>query len=159
MNANIHIPNPYGGNHINRPNMVVVHGMGEYILHKGKWYHAVEFLMKVRLSAHFLITPSGVGIRLRDDSERASHALGHNTDTLGVEFLVPGTFSAYQPFLDAMKTDWVTEQAYDKGVQLVKWWQGEHNIDRVRGHCDIDPERKEDPGVGFPNQFYIDIGH
>lgn len=154
---NITIPNPYGGNHRNYPKTVIVHGMGEYIRYKGKWLHAVDFLMAVKLSAHFLITPSGIGIRLRDDTERASHALAHNTDTLGIEFLVPGTYTHLQQLYDNMKTDWVTIAAYDKGLQICEWWKSQHLINQFTTHHKVDPDRKQDPGTGFPSQFLFNL--
>ena len=141
---------------VNNPKTVIIHGMSEYLFHKGKYMHAEEFLRSMRLSAHFLVTPSGVGIRLRNDDQRASHALGHNTDTLGIEFLVPGLHT-YASFLEDMKFNYVTSAAYDTGQEIIRNWMQIHPIERVTAHSVIDPKRKYDPGDGFPKQFYVDL--
>ncbi len=159
MIDNINIPNPFGGHEVNHPKRVIIHAMGEFIIINGKWYHAAEFLLKIGLSAHSLVTPSGVGIRCRQDNERASHAYKHNTDTLGIEFLVPGVFTKIQQLLDLMKTDYVTNAAYEKGLQIVNYWNQIHPIQEVTTHAAVSPKRKEDPGSGFPLDFYTEVNN
>ena len=68
------------------PNKIVVHAMGEFINNKPAW----AFLESIGLSAHIFVTPSGVIVRSRKDRQGAWHAKGFNTDSLGIEFLVPG---------------------------------------------------------------------
>lgn len=160
MIPNITIHNSHG-NRTNNPKLIVIHAMGEYILYKGKWMHAVEFLEKaVGLSAHFLVTPSGVGIRLRNDDESAWHAKGFNTDSLGIEFLVPGVYEKYREFTRRIKTQWLTDAAYEKGLQIVNYWLSIHEVYEVKTHSMLSPGRKVDPGEGFPKAFFhIGINH
>ena len=58
------VNNPYGDEQ-NVPKLIVIHAMGEYIENDdGQVYTAVDWLIKLKLSAHKLITPSGVSINL-----------------------------------------------------------------------------------------------
>ena len=51
---------------------------------------------------------------------------------------------------------WVTEEQYAAGVQLAMEWRASKKL--VVRHCDVDPDRKEDPGEGFPwHAFLSDI--
>lgn len=140
------------------PKRVVVHSMGEYIREGGnKTRAAVDFLRNIGLSAHALVRPSGEIIRCRSDNEGAFHAKGFNVDSLGVEFLVKGQHD-YGSFLKEIKKDYVTPHQYESGVKLVKEWIWLYNITQVDRHSDLSPERKYDPGSGFPwGQFLKDI--
>jgi N-acetyl-anhydromuramyl-L-alanine amidase AmpD len=138
------------GSSRNRPKRIVIHAMGHYILHDGTFKSAASFLDDVGLSAHALIAFGGEVIRCRHDTEGAWHAKGHNTDTLGVEFLVPGQHD-YTSFVRAMDTPgWVSAFAFAAGVELVRGWCEQHDIRQIVRHSDIDPTRKRDPGKGFP---------
>ena len=100
----IHLP---WGRNTNNPKKIVLHAMGEIIDDdskvKHKRYHfAVDYLDILRISAHILVCPSGLIIRCRADNERAWHARGHNTDSLGIEFLVGGAHNNVT-FLNAIK--------------------------------------------------------
>lgn len=135
------------------PNRIIVHAMGEFI--KGPdtlW--APEFLKKINLSAHVLITPSGVNIRCRADDLTSWHAKGNNTCTLGIEILVPGEHD-YGSFLSKIKTDWVTKPAFDASVSQVRRWIDLYDIDEIARHSDIDPNRKKDPGEGFKWEKFL----
>ena len=137
------------GNKHNKPKMIVVHYMGEFITDPYP-IHAQDFLAKLGLSAHALICPNGDVIVCRCDDEGAYHARGYNTDSLGVEFLVQGNHD-YTSFIETIKTDYVTAAQWDAGVEVVKNWATAWNIpkEKVVRHCDISPGRKVDPGTGF----------
>lgn len=153
-------PLAFGGEKINNPELVVVHAMAEYIKDPEPLF-APNFLEKYRLSVHALIVPNGDVMICRQDNQRGSHARGFNTDSLGVEFLVPGAHR-YGSFVKAMETDWVTPDQWDAGLELVQLWCNKHNINPldadtkkgVKRHSDISPGRKVDPGGGFKwNEF------
>lgn len=156
------------GNKYNSPRMGVIHGMGEWIIIdkiQSQWfdeeknldipagqYHATEFLRRRGLSAHVLVSPS-ILIRIREDNQGAFHAGGHNTDTLGAEFLIPGIWH-YNEYIALMKSNenWLTEKQFNMGLALFNGWVTKYNwpVDAVRTHHEISPERKNDPGNGFP---------
>jgi len=155
------------GGGLQRPRRIVIHAMAEYISADAKTaraygrqpgsYHALQWLDVIKLSAHALVAPNGAIIRCRDDGQVAWHARGYNADSLGVEFLVPGIHN-YTTFLKAMQGDYLPNAAYDAGVELVQSWVDHHDITEIVTHAEIDPNRKKDPGAGFPlNQFMGDI--
>lgn len=148
----INIPLPKGNN-FNNPKRIVIHAMGEFIYRPDRrsYVHAYESLRIDGLSAHRLVTPTGQMIKLREDQQGAYHALGHNTDTLGIEFLVSGAHD-YESFSRAIKSDWLTAKQLENGAYIVRSWMDKWDIgiENVVGHNEIDPSRKEDPGEGFP---------
>jgi N-acetyl-anhydromuramyl-L-alanine amidase AmpD len=132
------------------PTRIVIHSMGHYILHEGTFKAAASFLDDVGLSAHALIAFGGEVIRCRNDDEGAWHAKGHNTGTLGLEFLVPGKHD-YTSFIKTIdQPGWVSQFAFSSAVDLVRGWCKSHDIEEIVRHSDIDPGRKRDPGRGFP---------
>ena len=161
----VHKPLSHGNRH-QSPSRIIVHAMAEFIyidtdasqtlnIPVGE-YHAYEFLELRGLSAHVLGTPSGVRIRCREDHQGAWHAKGYNANSLGYEFLIPGLHD-YPSFLNAMKTPYLTDPAYQAGVDQIIEWKESYGIDRVDRHSDIDPARKYDPGNGLPwDQFLTD---
>lgn len=147
-------PSPHGSG-IQRPKRGVVHAMGEYIrLDDGRVMGAAEFLEHIGLSAHCLVHPSGDRIRTRRPDQVAWHAKGHNSNTYGVEMLVPGTHD-YASLLDATKVP-----GWANGMQilaLTEEFRGvaalypEFDTNNINRHSDLDPERRWfDPGEGFP---------
>jgi N-acetyl-anhydromuramyl-L-alanine amidase AmpD len=155
---------PYGDSYhgqqtlVNRPEIIIVHAMAEFIRDTDdKVYHAVDWLDELKLSAHLLVAPDGVEYRCREDNEVAWHAMGHNYDTLGIEFLVSGIHRRHS-FHQAIRNDYVTELQYNTGVHAVKNWTSIHSIRDIKRHSDIDSSRKQDPGIGFPwEQFLSDV--
>jgi len=131
----------------NAPKKIIVHSMGEFINNKGVIYGARDWLKYLGYSAHILVTPSGTLIRCRTDFEGAYHARGHNTASLGIEFLVQGEHD-YGTFLKAIKKDWVTEAQMEMGAIKIREWMDKFHIlsGEVRRHSDISPGRKVDPG-------------
>ena len=136
---------------------VVIHAAAEYIRLDDRDIHIVDFLRSQGRSAHAFITPCGHIIRTRNDKQIAWHAKaqGFNFKSLGVEFLVSGAHT-YGSFLEAIDGDWLTEAQYQSGIELVKSWMASEKIIEIVRHCDIDPDRKKDPGEGFPWANFID---
>lgn len=146
------------------PSRIILHAMAEIIrvdrrsadqlgIEAGD-YHAADFLLAIGLSAHRLVLPSGEDIKMREDHEGAYHAKGFNDDSLGIEFLVPGTHD-YASFLRAMKTPYLPDPAYWKGVHIVSDWVSLHGIGQIDTHSKVDPKRKHDPGEGFPLEQFL----
>lgn len=140
----------HGGSYLQLPDTIIVHAMGEFILTDPP-RNAVSYLNYAKLSAHSVIAPDGTNYRCREDTEIAWHAKGHNTNTLGIEFLVPGDHN-YASFVEAIKHDYVTEEAYQAGLAQIKDWLHNWPIKTIKRHSDVSPERKVDPGAGFPWQ-------
>jgi len=136
------------------PEIITIHSMGEYIADN----HAVGYLASIGLSAHSLIDSIGTNYRCRKDLEMAYHAKGFNTNSLGIEFLVPGSHT-YLSFLRTIETNYISEQQYQAGLTQIKEWLHMWPIKKVVRHSDLSPERKVDPGNGFPWERLInDIG-
>ena len=153
----INIPSIHGSNKPLDASAIVVHAAAEYIRLADKDIHIVDFLRSRGQSAHAFVLPSGDIIRTRRDDQIAWHckAQGFNWKSLGMEFLVPGAY-IYDDFLEKIKAHWVTEEQYAAGVQLAMEWRASKKL--VVRHCDVDPDRKEDPGEGFPwHAFLSDI--
>jgi len=151
------IPLFKGASH-NAPTRIILHAMGEFIDTDGRDYYAPEWLKKLGLSAHCLITPSGVAIKCREFSEGAYHAKSHNTNTLGIEFLVGGLHT-YETFLHRIEEDWLTDEAYATGLKVVREYLARMNgvgSEVIKTHSQISPTRKFDPGKGFPLEKFLD---
>ena len=137
---------PHGGVG-NQPDTIVVHCMAEYLLDPHP-VDAIAFLDRIKLSAHAIVKPNGNVHVCRDDDETAWHARGHNQDSLGIEFLVPGEHD-YVSFIERIKTPYVTPEAWDAGVECVRRWIDTYDIGTVIRHSTLSPGRKVDPGAGF----------
>ena len=133
-----------------RPRRIVVHAMCAEIDYEGSRIDAAALLDRLKLSAHVLIQPDGTAIRCRRDDQVAWHAKGHNTDSLGVEVLVPWAYD-----LDGLKRvtaeKWVSTAQFGALASIITIWKRVHRIERIDRHSDLDPERRFfDPGQGFP---------
>ena len=153
------IPLPAGATH-NAPVLIVVHAMGEYIDTDGRDYFAVDYLKKLGLSYHIFITPSGVAIKCREFTEGAYHAKGHNTNTLGTCFMVPGLHT-YESFLEAIDKKYLTDAAFKTGLEVVREYlnripNNPEPREVIRTHAELSPGRKFDPGKGFPYSDFLD---
>lgn len=146
--------NPFGAVY-QEPDRIIIHAMAEWFRDEGRIISAADMLHKLGLSAHVLIAPNGQATRLREDKQGAYHAKNHNTHTLGLEFLVPGIHD-YESFLQAIKQPYLTREAYAYGLAQVKQWAGLYPIKSIERHSDIDPDRKQDPGEGFPWQSFME---
>jgi hypothetical protein len=148
----------------NAPDKIVVHAIAEFIrIDKAasEWYkkngkdipvgdyYAVDWLRILGLSAHVFVTPSGLNIVTRKDTEGAYHAGKDNLNSLGIEFMVSGVHD-YGSFLRAMKKEYLTEPEYFAGLAMVKHWMDKWEIesDRIFMHSELD-EKKADPDEGF----------
>lgn len=139
------------------PTRIVIHAMGEYIKVGSENKHAYDFLKGIGLSAHALICPDGTVIRCREDKQGAYHAKGFNKDSLGVEFLVKGVHT-YGSFTKAIKKPYLTFEQHVAGVELFRDWYSKYAIKYTDTHSILSPERKIDPGAGFPlSQFLKDV--
>ena len=136
-----------GGTQI--PRRIITHSIGEFIDDGQLIQWAPDFISRIGLSAHYFITPSGVVIQQRQDRLMAWHAKGHNQGTIGIEWMVPGIHD-YDSFLQKITEDWVGEKQFSAGVELYKDLVRKHAIEANQRHSDIDPQRKKDPGSGFP---------
>ncbi|MEP5612754.1 MAG: peptidoglycan recognition family protein [Cyclobacteriaceae bacterium] len=141
------IKSEFGGGQ-QSPKMIVIHAMGEYIDNGVQDYHAKEWLDKLGLSAHYLVCPSGVIIQTRSIDQVAWHAKGHNTNSIGIEFLVPGLHT-YGTFLEAIKRKYLSKNQIEAGLQLCLDLK-HGGITKLDRHDNLDPGRKFDPGKGFP---------
>jgi hypothetical protein len=154
----------------NNPKKIVLHAMAEFIRidsSASKWYadqgkdipvgdyFAPDWLDVLGLSAHVFVTPSGLNIVTRKDTEGAYHAGIHNKDSLGIEFLVPGVYD-YGGFIEAMKRPYLTKPQFYEGLEMVKRWMDKWNIfsDEVFIHSELD-SKKKDPGQGFIDSGFL----
>ncbi len=118
------------------------------------------------VSSHYLVRDEPVVIyRLVDENRRAWHAgpsgwQGHrnlNASSIGIEIVNPGPSrradgsEVYAPYSQAQM---------DAVIALCKDIVARHNIrpDRIIGHNDIAPGRKQDPGPLFPWKRFADEG-
>ena len=103
-----------------------------------------------KVSAHYLIDEDGTIYRLVEENMRAWHAgVSHwagetdiNTCSVGIELQNPGHEFGYRAFPDAQMTVLIA---------LCAEILSRHSIpsDRILGHSDVAPSRKEDPGELF----------
>jgi N-acetylmuramoyl-L-alanine amidase len=125
------------------------------VLHYTGMRNAAEALDRLcdptaKVSAHYLIEEGGEVVTLVPDKLRAWHAGSSwwcgrsalNDVSLGVELANPGHEWGYRPFAEAQMASLLQLAAV-----LLKRWR--IAPDRVVGHSDIAPTRKDDPGELF----------
>lgn len=146
----VNIPSKHGGGkHL--PTKVVIHSMAEFIEAGEIDYYAKDLLDLMGLSAHYLVTPSGVIIQCRNDDQVGWHAKGHNLHSIGVEVLVAGVHT-YETFIERIKTPYIYGDQYTALIELCKTtFKG---LEFVR-HSDISPGRKFDPGDGLDWKTFL----
>lgn len=140
------------------PHTIVLHALAEYIdVDDTEDLSGWEQVDKLKLAVHFYVTPSGVVLQSLPLDTMGAHAKGHNIDTVGIEFLVSGLYT-YQSFVKAIDKPWLTPQQLQAGKELIqhildktkKYGTEETSITTLTSHHFIDPDRKFDPGLGFP---------
>lgn len=118
-----------------------------------------------QVSAHYLVRDNPVAsYALVDENRRAWHAgasfwagnTNLNSSSIGIEIVNPGFVDGpggrvYAPFPQAQ---------VDEVIALVRDIQKRHNVrpERIIGHADIAPGRKQDPGPNFPWKQLADAG-
>jgi N-acetylmuramoyl-L-alanine amidase len=127
---------------------------------------SIRVLTQQEVSSHYLVDdqPNPRIYLLVDESRRANHAgvsswkgnTNLNPSSIGIEIVNLGLTKTengpvYYPF---------PQHQIDKVVELVRQIVKRHDIppDRVLGHSDIAPLRKQDPGPYFPWKQLADAG-
>lgn len=138
------------------PDMIVLHYTG---MQTGEEAIARLCDRAAEVSAHYVIGERGELWQLVDDENRAWHAgvscwqgeRDINSRSIGIEIVNPGHEWGYRPF-PKLQIDTVTA--------LLKILIRTHGIlpERIIGHSDIAPSRKEDPGELFPWQALAQEG-
>jgi len=113
-----------------------------------------------RVSSHYVVEEDGRVFRLVPEERRAWHAgvsfwkgaRDLNTASVGVEIVNPGHEFGYRPFPDAQIAAVIALVSDIRSRWMVE-------DDRIVGHADIAPERKEDPGELFPWKRLAEAGH
>jgi N-acetylmuramoyl-L-alanine amidase len=118
-----------------------------------------------QVSSHYLVRDNpAISYALVDENRRSWHAGasfwgGHanlNSSSIGIEIVNAGYVDGpggrvYAPFPQAQ---------IDEVIALVRDIQQRHNVrpERIIGHADIAPGRKQDPGPNFPWKQLADAG-
>ncbi len=128
---------------------------------------SVRILTRGNVSSHYLVSDETPPViyRLVKEERRAWHAgdsfwKGHamlNASSIGIEIVNPGPITlpdgskGYAPYPDAQ---------IDQVLALVRDIVQRHGIspERVLGHSDIAPQRKDDPGPLFPWRRLAEAG-
>jgi len=139
------------------PDMVVLHYTGMQTGHA-----ALERMCDpaAKVAAHYMVEEDGRVFRLVAEERRAWHAgkswwkgeTDVNAVSIGIEIVNPGHEWGYRPFPDAQ---------IDAVIGLLddirsRWTIGN---DRIVGHSDVAPARKQDPGELFPWKRLALEGH
>lgn len=111
------------------------------------------------VSAHYLIYEDGTIYRMVEEEHRAWHAgmsfwqgqSNLNDSSIGIELANPGHTHGYRLFPDVQ-----VEALIELCLDLQKRWKIPQN--RILGHSDIAPERKQDPGHLFPWEKLASFG-
>ena len=148
---------------------VIIHSIGEYIKDHG---YCIDFLDKIKLSAHYFISPGGKVIQCVNPSQVAFHAGASswkgeknlNETYIGIELMIPGEHD-FSSFLKAIKSPLNFSNAqYKKCAQLCNSLCKEFDIspEYILRHSDVSgpsvrKDPKEDPGEGFSMKVLKDL--
>lgn len=137
-----------------RTRYVVIHAVGEYI-DTGKpgefSQYCVDFLRARDELPHYFITPSGIVLRAWGHKYIANHARGYNSESIGIELMLPGHWT-YDTFVKELTSTAPEMRLEDNARRLDSLHKllGElldiYPEARIVGHAEIDPTRKVDPG-------------
>jgi N-acetylmuramoyl-L-alanine amidase len=113
-----------------------------------------------KVSSHYMVEEDGRIFHLVPEERRAWHAgvsywkgeRNINGVSIGVEIVNPGHEFGYRPFPDAQ---------IGAVIELIGDIRSRWTIcdDRIVGHSDVAPGRKEDPGELFPWKRLAEAGH
>jgi len=139
------------------PDMIVLHYTG---MPTGEAALARLRDPEAKVSSHYVVEEDGRTFRLVPEERRAWHAgvsfwkgeADVNTRSIGVEIVNPGHEFGYRQFPDAQIAA-VIELISD----IRSRWMVED--DKIVGHSDIAPDRKDDPGELFPWKRLAEAGH
>jgi N-acetylmuramoyl-L-alanine amidase len=153
----IEAPSPNFNERLAPPDMVVLHYTG---MPTGP--EALDRLRdpEAKVSSHYLVEEDGRVFRLVPEERRAWHAgvsswkgqTDINGRSIGIEIVNPGHEFGYRAFPDAQVAAVIA--LLDEIRQ--RW---DISDDRIVGHSDIAPNRKEDPGELFPWKRLAQAGH
>lgn len=139
------------------PDMVLLHYTG---MQTGQ--AAIDRLRDpdARVSAHYVVEEDGRLFRLVEEERRAWHAgksfwkgeTDINAVSIGVEIVNPGHEWGYRAFPDPQ-----VETVIALLDDIRTRWQVPNN--RILGHSDVAPNRKDDPGELFPWKRLAEHGH
>jgi N-acetylmuramoyl-L-alanine amidase len=115
---------------------------------------------EAKVSSHYVVEEDGRVFRLVPEERRAWHAgvsfwkgeRNINGVSIGVEIVNPGHEFGYRPFPDAQ-----IAAVIDLISDIRTRWT--ISDDRIVGHADVAPGRKDDPGELFPWKRIAEAGH
>jgi N-acetyl-anhydromuramyl-L-alanine amidase AmpD len=145
------VPSPHSLPRVTPVRRIVLHAMAEYV-RTDQWVrHCTHLLDSLGVSAHAIVLPDGRLLACVSAERIAHHAKGHNSDSVGIEFALAGVWD-YAGFLERIRTPWVTDAALETGVTWVadQCRRAGLGLAAVTTHARLDPDRKQDPGAGFP---------
>jgi N-acetylmuramoyl-L-alanine amidase len=139
------------------PDMIVLHYTG---MPSGEEALARMCDPEAQVSAHYMVEEDGRVFRLVPEERRAWHAgkswwkgeVDVNSASIGIEIVNPGHEWGYRAFPEAQ---------VDAVIGLLDDIRSRWTIpnDRIVGHSDVAPDRKEDPGELFPWKRLAQEGH
>ena len=139
------------------PSVLVLHYTG---MKTGQ--EAIDWLRNpaASVSSHYVVEEDGRVFRLVAEERRAWHAGASfwrgrrnlNGDSIGIEIVNPGHEWGYRAFPEAQ-----VQAVLDLVADIRTRWTIED--DRIVGHSDIAPTRKDDPGELFPWKRIAEAGH
>jgi N-acetylmuramoyl-L-alanine amidase len=139
------------------PDMIVLHYTG---MRTGPEALARLRDPEARVSAHYVVEEDGRVFALVPEERRAWHAgrsswrgaTDINALSVGIEIVNPGHEWGYRAFPDAQ---------VDAVIDLVADIRSRWTVpdERILGHSDVAPGRKEDPGELFPWRRLAEAGH
>jgi N-acetylmuramoyl-L-alanine amidase len=139
------------------PDMIVMHYTG---METGEAALARLRDPEAKVSSHYLVEEDGRIFSLVAEERRAWHAgrgnwrgeTNCNAVSVGIEIVNPGHEFGYRPFPEAQIAAVIALTTDIRGR-----WQVPDN--RIIGHSDLAPARKQDPGELFPWKRIAEAGH
>jgi N-acetylmuramoyl-L-alanine amidase len=115
---------------------------------------------QAKVSSHYLVEEDGRIFRLVAEERRAWHAGASywkgdrniNGVSIGIEIVNPGHEFGYRPFPEAQ-----IQAVLALVADIRTRWTIDD--DRIVGHSDVAPTRKDDPGELFPWKRFAEAGH